>query len=253
MYAPLMEFLRAAAPDTDFFCLQEIFDSPEENRTVSWGGRADIFNDLCAGLPDFTPYYAVAMHDFDGDEYLDFTLSHGIVIFAKKDITITSHGDFFISGEDWHAKNDHSIFPHKLQYVRFKKNGTPYTLANVHGVAYPGNKLDVPERIAQSQKIIDFLAAETGEKILGGDFNLMPNTESIRMIERTGMRNLIKDFVVKTTRNQLSYGQYPESQRQYFADFAFVSPGIHIIDFQVPRIEISDHLPLVIECQSSSQ
>lgn len=275
MYAPLMEFLAAAAPDTDFFCLQEIFDSPEKNRTVSWGGRAAIYQDLCATLPNFTPYYAIAVRDFDGDEYLDFPLSHGSAIFAKKNIPILSHGDFFIAGEDWHGPDTSQTPPHKLQYVRFEKNGAPYTLANVHGIAFPGTKRDTPERIAQSQKIVDFLAAEAGEKILGGDFNLMPNTESIRMIERAGpvvvsgrpdtmsgqermspesyywagLRNLITDFRVPTTRNQLSYGQYPEAERQYFADFAFVSPAIRVIDFQVPQIEISDHLPLILECE----
>lgn len=262
IYEPLMDFLRTAAPDTDFFCLQEVFDTPphqniggggepEKNRIVSWGGRADIYKDICAALPDFTPHYAISVHNFDGDEYLDFPLSHGIAIFARKDITILSHGDFFIAGEDWHTKNDHRIFPHKLQYVRFEKDATLYTLANVHGIAYPGDKRDTPERLAQSQKIIDFLGAEAGEKILGGDFNLMPDTESIRIIEHIGMRNLITDFRVPTTRNQLSYGQYPEDQRQYFADFAFVSPAIRVTDFQVPQIEISDHLPLVLTYENA--
>ncbi len=246
LYAPLMEFLRAAAPDTDFFCLQEVFDSPEKNRALSWGGRADIFKDLCAALPDFTPYFTVAVKDFDGDEYLDFPLSHGITIFAKKKIAVLSHGDFMIAGEGWPHHGDIRAFPHKLQYVRFEKKGTPYTLANVHGVAYPGTKRDTPERLAQSHKIVDFLAAESGEKILGGDFNLMPDTESIRMIERAGFHNLITDFRIPSTRNQLSYGQYPEAERQYFADFAFVPPAIRVIDFQIPRIEISDHLPLTL-------
>ena len=249
MYAPLMDFLRAAAPDTDFFCLQEIFDSPE-SRALDWGGRADIYQDLCRALPDFTPYYSVAVHDFDGDLAVDFPLSHGIAIFAKKDIAIFSHGDLVIAGESWHGPGTAELFPHKLQYVRFEKNGARYTLAHVHGIAHPGDKRDTPERIAQSQKIIDFLAGEAGEKILGGDFNLLPDTESIRMIERAGMRNLITDFHIATTRNQLSYGQYPEGQRQYFADFAFISPGIRVADFQVPEIQISDHLPLVLECRN---
>ena len=264
MYAPLMAFLRAAARDTDFFCLQEIFDTPphqniggegepEKDRTVSWGGRADIYRDLCAALPDFTPYYAIAVRDFDGDYATDFPLSDGIAIFAKKDITILSHGDFFIAGEDWHGHDTSQTPPHKLQYVRFEKDGTPYTLAHIHGVAYPGDKLDAPERIAQSQKIIDFLVTEAGEKILGGDFNLMPDTQSIRMIEHTGMRNLITDFRVPTTRNQLSYGHYPETERQYFADFAFVSPAIRVTNFQVPAMEISDHLPLVLTYEDDAK
>ncbi len=248
MYAPLMEFIRAAASDTDFFCLQEVFDSPESH-ALDWGGRADIYKDLRAALPDFTPFFDVAVENFDGDLTVDFPLSHGNAIFAKKDIAILSHGGFFLAGEDWQGPGTSQISPHKLQYVRFEKHGTAYALANVHGIAYPGAKTDTPERIAQSQKIIDFLADETGEKILGGDFNLLPDTESIRMIERAGMRDLITDFGISATRNQLSYGRYPEAERQYFADFAFVSPAIRVTEFQVPPMEISDHLPLVLTCE----
>lgn len=250
IYEPLIDFLRAQARDTDFFCLQEVLDSPEKNRTTSWGGRADIYKDLCATLTDFAPYYSVSVKDFDGDEYTDFPLAHGNAIFAKKHIAVTSHGDFLVGGAGWPDEGGIRTFPHKLHYIRFEKDGRAYTLANVHGLAYPGTKRDTPERIAQSQKIIDFLATEQSEKILGGDFNLMPDTESIRMIEGagTGMRNLITDFAITTTRSAFSYGQYPEGDRQYFADFAFVSRGIRISDFRVPQKEISDHLPLILEC-----
>lgn len=258
-YEPLMAFLRAAADDTDFFCLQEIFDSPERGRTVSWGGRADIYKDLCAVLPDFTPYYAISVHDFDGDLKTDFPLSHGIAIFTRKDVAILSQGDFLISGENWQGPGTSEIFPHKFQYVRFEKDDVPYTLANVHGVAFPGDKRDTPERLAQSQKIIDFLASERGKKILGGDFNLMPDTESIRMIERAGMpphppmdgggmRNLVTEFSVTDTRGAIAHAQYPPSNLQYFADFAFVSPDIRVSSFAAPELEISDHLPLILEC-----
>ena len=67
------------------------------------------------------------------------------------------------------------------------------------------------------------------------------------MIEKIGMRNLIKDFSIATTRNALSYGNYPESERQYFADYVFVSSGVRVLNFSVPEIEISDHLPMILE------
>lgn len=246
VFEPLMAYIREAAADTDFFCLQEVFDSPLA-RTVSWGGRADIFTHLKNALPDFTPYYTVAMENYDGDALTDFPLMHGIAIFARQNIAIASHGDFLISGEDWHGPGTAEIFPHKLQYVRFEKNGAPHILANLHGTALPGTKQDSPERIAQSQKIVDFLKAERGKKILGGDFNLMPDTESIRMIEHTNMRNLIKEYAITDTRGAIAHERYPENDRQYFADFAFVSPDVRITHFTVPRVEISDHLPLMVE------
>lgn len=246
VFDPLLAYLRTASQDTDFFCLQEVFDSPLA-RTVSWGGRADIFTHLKKVLPDFTPFYSVTVENFDGDEQTDFPFLHGNAIFAQKDIPILSHEDLFIAGEEWMGPGTTKIFPHKLQYVRTETNGVPYTIVNLHGAAFPGDKRDTTERIAQSQKVVDFLTGEKGHTILGGDFNLMPDTESIRMIERAGMRNLITEYGITDTRGAIAHKHYQEHDRQHFADFAFVSPDVHVTHFTVPQVEISDHLPLVVE------
>ncbi len=245
VYEPLMEFMRKHAPTTDFFCLQEVLDSPEV-RTVSLGCRANILTDLKATLPSFISYFAPAVRSFDGDISWDFDFVLGNAILARDAIVVSSSGNFPVSEGGLHV-NQQQPFPHLLQFLRFEQGDVHYTLANIHGIAHPGSKRDTNARIAQSQKTLDFLAEEKGEKILGGDFNLLPDTESIRMIERAGMRNLIAEYGITTTRNLLSYGLYPEAERQYFADYAFVSPGINVKSFTVPQIDISDHLPLILE------
>lgn len=248
VFEPLIAFLREHAPTTDFFCLQEVFDAAQIVPTA-FDYRTTILKDLNDMLPDFVPRFAPAVQGFDGDMIVmhDADLTLGIGIWAKKNIEIESHGDFLIVGENWRLEEPSGMFPHNLQYIRFRDTGVPYTLAHLHGAPQPGTKRDTVERITQSQKVIDFLAGEEGEKILGGDFNLMPDTESIRMIERAGMRNLITEYGITTTRNALSYGQYPEGDRQYFADYAFVSGTVSVQKFMVPQIEISDHLPLILE------
>lgn len=248
VFEPLTAFLREHAPSTDFFCLQEVFDAPRIVPTA-YDYRTTILKDLNDMLPDFVPHFAPAVQGFDGDMMTtrDANLTLGIGIWAKKNIEIESHGDFLIVGENWRLEEPSGTFPHNLQYIRFRYTGVPYTLAHLHGAPQPGTKRDTDERIAQSQKVINFLAGEKDKKILGGDFNLLPDTESIRMIERAGMRNLITEYDITTTRNALSYGQYPESDRQYFADYAFVSPDVQMTSFVVPALEISDHLPLILE------
>lgn len=246
LYEPLTAFLREHAPTTDFFCFQEVFDAPRMVPAV-YGYRTTILRDLTDMLPDFVPYFAPAVRGFDGDAPSDAGLSLGIAIFAKKQKEILTRGSMLIAGEEWNGARGDRTFPHNLQYVRVIHGGVPYTLAHLHGVAAPGSKRDTDERLAQSQKIIDLLAGEKGEKILGGDFNLLPDTESIRMIERAGYRNLITAYGITSTRNRFSYGQYPEGERQYFADYAFVSPGAVVQGFVVPPLEISDHLPLILE------
>ena len=81
-------------------------------------------------------------------------------------------------------------------------------------------------------------------KILCGDFNLMPETESIKMLGEA-MRDLIKDYKITNTRNEISWKTY--NNKQYFADFTFVSKDINVLNFEVPYNEVSDHLPMILE------
>lgn len=60
------------------------------------------------------------------------------------------------------------------------------------------------------------------------------------------MRNLIKEFNIKQTRSNLS--PYAKTKNfQKFADYTFITNDVVVKDFQVPYIEISDHLPLILE------
>ena len=118
-------------------------------------------------------------------------------------------------------------------------------LVNVHGESRPGNKLDTEERIFQSQEIIDFLQEKEGLKIVGGDFNLFPETRSVELFAQNGYRNLIADFGIDTTRNELAWKLYPD--KQLWADYTFVSADVTVKSFIVPKNRVSDHLPMILE------
>ncbi len=77
-----------------------------------------------------------------------------------------------------------------------------------------------------------------------GEFNLQPKTESIAIIG-SGMRDLIKEYGVTTTRNK--YYADMEKYRDYIADYVFVSPNVRVADFKVLDNEVSDHFPLFLE------
>lgn len=66
--------------------------------------------------------------------------------------------------------------------------GQTYTIVNVHGIAracvagtflHADAKRDFPARIEQSRQLLEYLQAQTNPVILGGDFNVLPDTESI--------------------------------------------------------------------------
>ena len=133
-------------------------------------------------------------------------------------------------------------------YTQINTGNTMVHLCNFHGAARPGDKLDTPQRINQSKGLIDFFKDKNGLKIIGGDFNLLPETKSAKMFEENGYRDLIKDFNIRTTRNRLAWEMYPDN-KQYYSDYVFVSAEVNIREFSVSENEISDHLPLVLSIE----
>lgn len=119
-------------------------------------------------------------------------------------------------------------------------------ICNVHGIAFPGDKLDNEDRLMQSEEIINHFKNIDTETVIGGDFNLEKQTKSVSMFEESGYRNLVNDFNIKETRNRLAWQKHPDSI-QFFADYVFTTKGVSIISFKTESDEISDHLPLVLE------
>jgi len=215
----LQRFISEESSKTDIFCFLEV-DSKLQVK-------------LTRLLPGFEPFYEEIMKT----DYLDGEMD-GQSIFVKNGIKTTCEGKEFIYRV---TKDDAGI----LQYIEINVNGINIFIGGVHGKALPGTKIDTPARLKQSQKIIDFFAKKKGLKIIGGDFNLNPDTKSVKMFEEAGYKNLIRDFDIKNTRNELSWKQF--NNVQHFADFCFVSPEVKVKSFEVPYNEISDHLPLILD------
>jgi len=124
--------------------------------------------------------------------------------------------------------------------------GSRFGICNIHGISRPVDKKDTAVRIQQSTKLIKHITKMPGIKILGGDFNTLPDEKSITMFETAGYKSLIKDFAVNTTRNRYVWERYPKN-KMYFSDYVFVERGTKLKSFDVPGIEVSDHLPMVVE------
>ena len=120
------------------------------------------------------------------------------------------------------------------------------TIVNVHGEPRPGDKLDTPSRLQQSRGIIDALQQIANPRVIIGDFNLDPETESVGMFAAHGYRNLISEFEIPTTRNEAAWERFPES-KQLYADYAFThTDRSYDLDFSVEDNLVSDHLPLIL-------
>ncbi len=210
----LTEFLREQLSDTDIFCLQETYRDSVSLWQSTFVNHRNITADKC----------------IVSDE--DFAQS----IYIRGDMKVLSSQTLF----DREKGCGLGI------YLEMEYKGKILHICNFHGVAFPGDKLDTPNRLKQSERLIDFMREKNGPKIIGGDFNLLPNTRSVKMFEEFGYRNLIEDFDIKMTRNHLVWDRF-QGKRQYYADYVFVSQDVQVENFSVIDNEVSDHLPLILE------
>jgi len=246
-YEPLVKFVREQAESTDIFCFQEVFRSPRKDIEKTEKTRIHILDELAAVLPDFNYVFHSDMSGFDNSGPVDFELEVGQAEFVKKSFPITSSGESEIySGQNDISFKKYNFIPRNFGYFRTMRNGKPLTVINIHGLTgKPDDKLDTPERLQQSRAIKEFALNEKNSVIVCGDFNVLPETESITMFYDS-FAELVKKFNISTTRSKIS-PWYGTPNRMEFSDYAFISPGIEVTDFKVPEAEISDHLPLILE------
>lgn len=247
-FEPLIDFIKQHSKDTEIFCLQEIYDTSSDIKQYRNIIRANLLTELKNILKDFQCFYFPNLYGFDDEaKPTTFDLSYGPAIFIDNSIKVTEHKDYFVYREKFlnNLKTDFSNLATPLQYICFKLNKKRFAIFNFHGTSHPAHKLDSKKRIDQSRQAKEIINSKAGAKILVGDFNLLPETQSIKIFEKD-MKNLIKEFHILRTRSNLSpYFRKPNFQK--FADYTFVSYDIKVIDFQVPDVKISDHLPLILE------
>ncbi len=232
VFEPLMDFFSKHAEDVDIFCLQEVFNNPPnvKSRVQTKVAKEDIYKDIAKILKDFDGYVAPTQ---DGEESL--------TMFIKKGFGNYEIADHFVyRWRNAMEGNDASTYGINIQYMKFNREERDYMVCNLHGHWTPNFKGDNPARLEQSKNIKKFLDDFDGAKILCGDFNVAPNTQSMSILE-TSMINLIKKYNITSTRSHF----YTKEIK--FADYIMVSPEVKVEKFEVLQDVVSDHLPLLIE------
>lgn len=226
---PLLAFFKKYQ-DTDIFCLQEVYKDAE--------GKAQPHPILDMKLDLYKRIEAILKDTHDGyfrPAYKDY---YGQAMFVKKGVPVQEEGDILIYDNPNNLKRgEHS---RNAQYVSTTVNDKPVLVLNVHGLWNGQGKTDTEDRLEQSRKIRAFVDGRKEQIVMIGDFNLSPTTESIAFLEN-GMKNLINEYGVTSTRTSL----YAKEEK--FADYAFVSSDVQVVDFKVLPDEASDHAALFLE------
>lgn len=237
------EYIKQQSVNTDVFCFQEVFSADDKSPEISAGAYMQLFQKLQTLLPGFTGVFSSRSTGYNFLNKVDFLVEHGLAVFVRSNINIVN-----LKVENLGSLTDLSDPVEGktiAQILTLNINQFYFNIINYHGPAQPGDKLDNEQRIEISKKlksIWEILPEEN--KILCGDFNLMPDTQSIKILENCGF-NLIRDYNIQNTRNEISWAKY--HNRQSFADFIFISKSIKVKSFTVPYNLVSDHLPMIFE------
>jgi len=156
-----------------------------------------------------------------------YPITHGYNFFYNKDYEFDCDRTNFYEGDD-HGR--------ALQVVEIDVNGRTIQVANVHGL-YSSDKLDSERSIEQSRFIIEKLSRQNLLTILLGDFNVLPETESIAIISQA-YTNVNKEFSIKSTR--------PDGKT---IDYVFLSKELKPKSLIAEITNISDHYPIILEIE----
>lgn len=139
---------------------------------------------------------------------------------------------------DW-EKEDHA---RALQIAEFKLDKRTFQILNVHGI-WTKNKLGDKRTEQQCQFIVQAAKRKNIPTIITGDFNLTPNADSLKILNKN-FKNLVSKYKIKSTRPTFEDSIDRGNQ---IVDYIFVSNDVSVTNFQVPEVAISDHLPLILE------
>ena len=248
----LLPYLSASAPDV--LCLQEVVHTPLSD--LDWltyrdgdhvlPQRANFFRDVCHALPDHTAIFCPAAQGelWDGDTFVPS--QWGLATFVHRRFPIVGqfqgfvHKDFSAQGYGDHprSRSVHGVRIYDDDSDRF------VAVTHMHGLRDLKGKMDTPERADQAHNLLAAAkaVARPGDlEVICGDFNVTPDSETLRILGSAGYTELVTTRGIESTRTS----HYTKPAK--YADYMLVGDTDAVISFGVPaEPEVSDHRPLIL-------
>lgn len=128
-----------------------------------------------------------------------------------------------------------------VQNAIIEIDGKELQIINVHGI-WNKDKLGDERTVMQSEFILNNIRKDI-PVIVVGDFNLLPDTDSIKLLNNK-LNNLMDKYGIKSTRPTFDDGL---DVGNLVCDYVFVNDKVIVNDFKVINSNISDHLPIILD------
>ena len=193
----------------------------------------------------FAPLFIADKITVNGEVYKDFggKAEQGSLIISKYKIK-EHYNQFYYN--DYKYEYDATHFKEKdwcrsIQNTILEIDGKEVQIINVHGL-WNKDKVGDERTIKQSLFILEHIRDDI-PVIVAGDFNLLPNTESIEILNRR-LINLIDKYNIKTTRPKFRDGL---DIGDVICDYIFVNDLVKVNNLIVIKSDVSDHFPIVLD------
>lgn len=223
----------------DFITLQEVYSLRDKSKNVAMHGEKvmNLLEVLIESLPHAYYYFSPTISMKKGDKYVDFgNVTLSMYPFAS---TKTIFYDIPYDSDYKKVEGDSTKEPRNLQLSELLIGDNKLSISNTHGIwQFDKKKSDTERTKAMTRKIIENLSLNI-PSILSGDFNLTPDTESIKYIEEYMINQVVKNGI-NNTRNKLK-GVVE------VVDYVFTSSKVNVQSFCMLDTEASDHNAFVMD------
>ncbi|MEP5762864.1 MAG: endonuclease/exonuclease/phosphatase family protein [Litoreibacter sp.] len=252
LHEDLLPYVQAAAPD--ILCLQEVVHTPtSENDWLTYrdcdhvlSQRANFFRDVSTALPDHVATFCPAARGVLWDQDQSIPSQWGLATFVHKSVPIVGQIQGFVHkayspngyGDHPRSRSAHGVRVCDYSSDRF------LSVTHMHGLRDLNGKMDTPERTEQAKRLLDLsqnVSAPEDIAVICGDFNVEPNSETLRILAAAGFSELVTGRNFTGTRNS----RYKKPGR--FADYLLINDVDAVKGFDVVYDPVvSDHCPLVL-------
>lgn len=234
----VINFIRKEDPD--IVLLQEVNDG-ENNLDFKYKSLSIIREKLNFPFVSFRPLFLNVRSGIkipNGNAILSrFPIKTSSIIFF--DIPF---GEFKLEDKNT-RRAENQFIPMGMLKASIEIDRKGFNVYNIHGIwGFDGK--DNARRLEMSETIINEIK-DKDNVILAGDFNLNPNTETIKNIE-VYLQNVFRNSLISTF--NMKHKNIP-GYATAVVDMVLVSKHFQIINHYMSNVDVSDHMPLVCELE----